>query len=277
MSKDAVANLTFTTDDLAAMDRDLRFFPANTTSPRVLTRDEIDHYNQFGYSMGHRVFDEEEIGRIRALFDGWLAEALEDGRDSYSIFTAHKRYPEAYDLICHPRIVDYVADILGENVTGWGMHFFCKMPHDGKRVSWHQDISYWPLSKSKTCTIWLAIDDADTENGCMRFIPRSHLHGHIPFSESDNAEGNVLNQTVHDAEQYGDDPVDVLLKAGEMSLHSDLLLHGSEANNSDRRRCGVTMRYCSNDVEAYHPDWSAKGVVVRGTDPRGHWGNPARP
>ena len=56
-----------------------------------------------------------------------------------------------------------MKDILGENVIGWGSHFFCKMPHDGKKVAWHQDASYWPLTPTKTCTVWLAIDDTDAE------------------------------------------------------------------------------------------------------------------
>ena len=48
------------------------------------------------------------------------------------------------------------------------------MPGDGKTVSWHQDASYWPLTPSKSVTLWLAIDDADTENAAMRVIPGSH-------------------------------------------------------------------------------------------------------
>ena len=57
-------------------------------------------------------------------------------------------------------------------MIAWGSHFFCKMPGDGKRVSWHQDASYWPLTPSKAVTVWLAIDDADAENACMRLHSR---------------------------------------------------------------------------------------------------------
>jgi non-haem Fe2+, alpha-ketoglutarate-dependent halogenase len=68
----------------------------------------------------------------------------------------------------------------------------------------------------------------------------------------------------------------VELKAGEISLHCDLLLHGSDANHSERRRCGLTLRYCSADVRA-GLNWNAKGVIVRGSDPSGHWADPPRP
>jgi non-haem Fe2+, alpha-ketoglutarate-dependent halogenase len=168
-----------------------------------------------------------------------------------------------------------VKDILGENVVAWGSHFFCKMPGDGKRVAWHQDASYWPLTPSKAVTVWLAIDDADIENACMRFIKGSHWSGHLTYRPSNPAEHNVLNQTVDNAEQFGD-PVDDILKAGEISVHADLLLHGSEANQSNRRRCGLTLRYCAAEVRA-GSGWNAKGIVVSGVDPTGHWANPTRP
>jgi ectoine hydroxylase-related dioxygenase (phytanoyl-CoA dioxygenase family) len=80
---------------------------------------------------------------------------------------------------------------------------------------------------------------------------------------------------VEGAEQFGA-PVNVELPAGEISLHSDLLVHGSEANTSDWRRCGLTLRYCPVDVRA-ELGWNAKGVVVSGADPSGHWANPPRP
>ena len=131
------------------------------------------------------------------------------------------------------------------------------------------------MSPSKTVTVWLAIDDADTENACMRFVPGSHQHGHMTYHLSEEDENNVLFQTVPNAEEYGE-PVDVELKAGEISMHSDMLLHGSEANDSDRRRCGLTLRYCAADVRAMQ-GWHLKGVIVSGRDDEGHWDNPARP
>ena len=109
----------------------------------------------------------------------------------------------------------------------------------------------------------------------MRFVPGSHHYGHLTYHLSEETENNVLNQTVDNADQFGE-PVDDVLQAGEISLHSDLLLHGSEANASDRRRCGLTLRYCATDVRAYM-DWNAKGVIVSGSDPSGHWANPSRP
>lgn len=261
--------------ELGQLDRDLSFYPSQVSEPEALTVEQVDRYNREGHLIGLRILNDEETAETRAYFDRLLDEAIAEGRDSYSISTAHLTYGRVYDLLTDQRIVSLVKDVLGENVIGWGSHFFCKMPHDGKAVAWHQDASYWPLSPSKAVTVWLAIDDADIENACMRFIAGSHLFGHHTWRPSADEEHNVLNQTVENAEQYGTVVYDEL-KAGECSLHSDLLLHGSAANESDRRRCGLTLRYCTPDVVA-GSDWYRKGVLVSGENREGNWANAPRP
>jgi ectoine hydroxylase-related dioxygenase (phytanoyl-CoA dioxygenase family) len=255
--------------------RDLRFHPSAATSPKVLTRDQVERFNRDGYLMPVRVFSSEEAADLRGYFDRLLAKYLAEGKDSYSISSAHLRHGRVWDVLTNPRIVAVVADLLGPSVVGWGSHFFCKMPGDGKSVSWHQDASYWPLTPSKAVTVWVAIDDADRGNACMRFIPGTHVLGHLTYQLSEMDEANVLNQTVPDIEKYGD-PVYAELKAGEASVHSDLLLHGSEANTSGRRRCGLTLRYTPGNVRAYL-GWGEKGVVVSGGDPPAPWANRPRP
>ena len=131
------------------------------------------------------------------------------------------------------------------------------------------------VSSVSSVTVWLAIDDVDVENAAMRFMAGSHHHGAATFRESSPEEHNVLSQTIDNPEQYGT-PVDDILKAGEASIHSDLLLHGSGQNNSNRRRCGYAIRYTAADVRTTH-GWNQKGVWVSGSDPSGHWSNLPRP
>ena len=100
------------------------------------------------------------------------------------------------------------AGSLGEDLILWGTHFFLKEAGDARRVSWHQDASYWPLSPSKTVTVWLAIDDADAGNGAMRVIPRSHVKAQLAYRRSTEAEHNVLAQTLA-AEEQGDPAVTI--------------------------------------------------------------------
>lgn len=263
------------TEELGKLERDLRFHPSTTENPKTLTREQIAAFNRDGYLAGIRIFSNDEIIEIRRYFDDLLAKTIAAGGNSYSIATAHRSHGRVYDILTDPRLVSRIKDLLGEDVIGWGSHFFCKMPGDGKRVSWHQDSSYWPLTPSKAVTAWLAIDDADVENACMRYIPGSHTLGHLTYTLSETDESNVLNQTVPDAEKLGK-PFNVELKAGEISIHSDLLLHGSEANESKRRRCGLTLRFCPASVRA-GLGWNEKGVIVSGKDESGHWANLPRP
>jgi len=275
MNSPAPPSFIPTTEDLSKLERDLRFHPSTTTRPKVLTPEQIEAFNRDGYLAGLRIFDTDEIADIRRYFDDLLAKTLAAGGDSYSISTAHLGHGRVYDILTDPRVVSRIKDLLGEKVVAWGSHFFCKMPGDGKRVSWHQDSSYWPLTPSMAVTAWLAIDDASVENACMRYIPGSHHLGHLTYTLSENDEGNVLNQTVAGVESLRE-PINVELKAGEISIHSDLLLHGSEANQSKKRRCGLTLRYCPTVVRA-GLGWNAKGVIVSGRDESGHWANPPRP
>lgn len=262
-------------ESIATIDRDICFFPSTSTAPQRLSPADIEAWNRDGYLGPLDVHEQGEIAEIRRYFDGLLADALAAGADSYSISSAHLKHGRVWDLLTDQRIVGYVRDLLGDDVIGWGAHFFCKLPGDGKRVDWHQDCSYWPLTPSKSVTVWLAIDDADQSNGCMEVYCGSHLHGLIDFDISDPGSANVLDQSVAQPERYGRHRC-TPLRAGQISIHSDLLVHGSSPNDSNRRRCGLTLRYCPADVTAYL-GWNRKGVVVSGTAAPAQWPGAPRP
>jgi ectoine hydroxylase-related dioxygenase (phytanoyl-CoA dioxygenase family) len=199
-----------------------------------------------------------------------MTAAQAAGHDSYSINGWHRHCRGIYRLLQEPRILDYVEDLIGPHLISTMTHYFCKEPGDEKQVVWHQDASYWPLTPSKVVTVWLAIDDVEEENGPMQFIPGSHHHGQIPFEYSTAEEKNVLGQSVRSPEEFGDPPVSVCLQAGQISIHTDLLLHGSAPNRSTRRRCGLTLRYMPPDVRAQTRD-HASAFICRGTDPEAYW------
>ena len=256
--------------------RDLNFDPVINETPKALNNKQIRSYNKKGYIFPIEIFSETEISTHREYFNQIIETEIQNERGGYSINGWHCHDPHIYDLIVDSRILNYVEDLLGKNIICWGTHYFCKLPGDSKRVSFHQDASYWPLTPSKTITVWLAIDDTDVENSAMKFIPESHLYGQINYQHSTPKEQNVLNQTVDSPENYGGAPVYVELKAGQISLHSDLILHGSDPNLSDRRRCGLTMRFAPPEVKTYH-DWNQNAVICRGIDSTNHWINNPRP
>ena len=198
-------------------DRDLSFKPVENPSPRKLTVEQIKHYNSQGYIRPINLFDDGEIARHREYFNNLLRKLndLKDGRDAYALNCYQALCEGIWDLCTEPRILDYVEDIVGPNIIAWASHYFCKLPHDGKSVPWHQDASYWHLTPARTVTVWLAIDDANEGNAAMRFIPRTHRVGHLKWRE---AEGDtVLNQEIPDIDRFGS-PVYDGLKAGQFSL-----------------------------------------------------------
>ncbi len=264
------------TDAMPELKRTLQFFPVENENPLALTCAQIQHFNKNGFILPLDVFSESEIAEHRDYFDRLIEKAMAMGWNSYSINGWQTHCTGIYEIINEERILDYVQDLLGETLICWATHYFCKLPGETQQVSWHQDASYWPLSPSKTVTVWLAIDDASVENGAMTVIPKSHLHGQIAFERSSAEEKNVLGQTVLNPEQYGDAPIPFEMKAGQISLHSDLLLHGSEPNTSERRRCGLTMRFVSPDVRAAN-SWNKRAIIARGSDASGHWLDTPRP
>ncbi|MBV7339584.1 phytanoyl-CoA dioxygenase family protein [Chloroflexi bacterium TSY] len=262
-------------DAIPDMTRDLQFFAAETTNPKMLSPDQIARFNEKRYIFPVDLFTPEEIVANRLYFEKLLKMAYDAGLDRYSINGWQKDCEGIYDLVTDDRILDYVEDILGPNIVCTMTHYFAKMPGDATAVYWHQDASFWPLTPSKVLTVWIAIDDVDVENGAMKVFPGTHKLGRIPFEWVTDEEDGVLNQHVHNPEQYAD-PVSIELKAGQISLHTDMLLHGSQPNPSNRRRCGLTIRYFPADVRTRELD-SAPGIIARGYDPDGYWQHIPRP
>ena len=120
----------------------------------------------------------------------------------------------------------------------------------------------------------LAIDDVTADMGPMRFIPGSHRLGKVDWRR---AEGDVaLQQEIPDAEGFGE-PVDDVLRAGEISLHTSTLVHGSEPNTSDRRRCGLTLRYIPSSATVKEgAEGTLAGAIPCRGDP-GRWKRNSRP
>ena len=158
-----------------------------------------------------------------------------------------------------------------------GTHFFCKYPVETTEhfVAWHQDVTYWGLEPPEAYTAWIAVDDSNLENGCMRVIPGSHMQGLAEHSKSET-EGNLLsiNQEIPEEEIGDDEAFDLCLKAGQISIHDGHLVHSSLPNHSQRRRCGLTVRFVKPEVRQTELN-SQKGhwnpVLVRGKDAYGHF------
>ena len=253
---------------------DLTFTPATGRKDGRLTRSQIADYNQRGYVQPFNIFDAGEIAEIRTYVDG-LMSALGDA-GSYGINCYQARLSGLWDIATDRRILDHVEDIVGPNIVCWASAILSKKPRDPKKVPWHQDASFWKLSPARTVTVWLAIDDVDEGNSAMMFIPGTHTMGDMPVQNTGG--DSVFHIETAGAEALGE-PVFNSLKAGQISLHADMLVHGSLANVSDRRRCGLTLRYCPPEVRIVDDAWAqgVEAIIARGSDPTGMWKHHERP
>ena len=232
---------------------------------RCLRADERMQFERDGYLVGLPVFAHDAIAPLQDAYQT-LCNRLPDGLDINRINMWHKCSRWFHDLCRTPAILDYVEGLLGPNFYQWGGQFFVKYPQDGSAVPWHQDAQYWPLTPRRTVTVWLALTDVDESNAAMQVVRGSPREGE--FNHHTNAAPHlVLDQEV---EADAVDPARVAtltLKAGQISLHDDGLLHGSGPNNSARLRCGLTMRFCPTNVQCDLGVWPTfEAYLARGRD-----------
>ena len=234
-------------------------------------------YQQVGYVTPVSVVSVAEADEIRRQFDELEARV---GRETAQIGLVDWHFKEEFiwKLAINPAILDAVEAVIGPDILLLATHFFCKYGEGktgNKFVAWHQDVTFWGLEPPLAVTAWYAVDDADQENGCMRVIPGTHLQGILEHGKADQG-GNLLsvNQEIHVSEADAARAHDIVLKAGQISLHDGTLIHGSLPNQSTRRRCGLTLRYVPTHVKqtavnSYDEGWSA--ILVRGQDSYRHF------
>ena len=241
---------------------------------RRLSAREKTQFARNGYIKNLPVFAPAGVAQLQKMFDDWSGRVPED-IDINRVNMWHKASRTFFELCHTPTILDYVEDVIGPNFCQWGGQFFVKYPQDGSEVPWHQDSQYWPLSPERTVTVWLAIYDTDATNAAMQVIRGSHKKG-VYTHHINDAPNLVLPKEV-DANEIDQENIATLdMKAGEISLHDSRLIHGSGPNASDRRRCGITMRYCPTEVKCDLSVWPTfETYLARGVDKHRH--NPMGP
>jgi non-heme Fe2+,alpha-ketoglutarate-dependent halogenase len=242
--------------------------PTSSLLQKGLSAVQVAQFHKDGYVCPLPLFDSAAIQRLQGQALEMMArlEAVSPGTRVDRVNMWHKANRFCYELSRHPAILDYVESLLGPDFYQWGCHMFSKEPHDSAVVPWHQDAQYWPLTPQRTVTVWLAFWDADESNAALRVVKGSHKQGKLRH-HTNTAPHLTLNQ---EADEDQVDPVNISslnLKAGEMSLHHDGILHGSLANNSDRPRCGFAMRYCPTNVKCDLEVWPTfESMIARGVD-----------
>ena len=233
-----------------------------------LSHDQSARYHDQGILFPVTVMGREEAARYLAPANR-LEQALGGNCKPVELSQMHLHYQWAYDLITHPQILDAVESILGEDLIAWSAGLFPKHPGQGTIVGWHQDGAYWNLDSQQVITAWLALSDSTAENGCMRVIPGTQQWSIQPHRDT-YAANNVLSRGQEvEVELPESEALDVVLSAGQMSLHHVNLVHGSGPNHSQLQRTGYAIRYVTPEVK--QSGSQSTGVLVRGEDRHGNY------
>ena len=232
-----------------------------------LTEQQKEFYKRNGYMIGiPPVFNAGQVKELNAGLNE-LLKLLRPGEDAKEIREWHESSRFLYDICTNETILDYVEDILGPDFYLWGSNFFIKPPHSSSTVGWHQDTYYWPLEPKISATVWIAFEDVDEENAAMKVIPGSHTAGLLKHSRASNTD-SVLTLECEQGQFREDSAVSLNLRAGQISIHDDKLVHGSPANRSDRRRAGLTIRYsstvvkCDLSINPYFKTYLCRGMDI---------------
>ena len=230
-----------------------------------LTADQINDYEDNGYVSPIDVLSKTEANEIREEIEfiekKWPNELEGLGRNYVHLISP------VFDKICHnKKLLDAVESIIGKNILVCGTTLFVKNPNEKGFVSFHQDAKYIGLEPYNWVTAWVAVTDANEDNGCMLMWPGSHKEN-LKFHNQKFDENNLLTrgQTVENVPLEKTKPVE--LKAGQMSLHHPTVVHGSGLNKSKDRRIGfVIQSYIGTNVNQH---WE-KCMFKKGDDFKYH-------
>ncbi len=214
----------------------------------TLTANQFKDYQKNGFIAPINVFSLEEVKIIKEEIEyiekKWPEELVGLGRNNIHYISP------VFDKICHnQKILDAVESIIGKDILVGGTTLFIKDPDNKGFVSWHQDAKYIGFEPYNWVTAWLAITDANEENGCMRMWSGSHKEK-IKDHKDTYDKNNLLTrgQTVQNVPVEKTTPN--TLKAGQLSLHHPMIVHGSGPNKSNQRRIGfVIQSYIGTNVD----------------------------
>lgn len=206
----------------------------------MLTEAQLKRYHEDGYVIPDYRLPDDMLASIREAHDRLLARHPEYINYCAAVLAHDLAF---LNVARTPEVLDMVEQVLGPDFALWNSSFFAKPAVNGHATPWHQDGEYWPIRPLATCTVWIAVDDATRENGCLRFIRGSHKDRRVLTHRTNDQPDLTLHQELPESEYDESEAVDLVLEAGQISLHDIFLVHGSEANHSERPRRGMTLRY----------------------------------
>jgi hypothetical protein len=235
---------------------------------------QVSHYARDGFALFHQpVFAAEKFTRLQNLFEENLQQYGAENLD-----LIHLRDERLLEFLLCDEILDLVEPVVGPNIGLWSSGFISKAPYSGAPTPWHEDSAYWDgliSTMENIATVWLAIDPATRENGCMKVLPGTHnsVGGFSEYEATKEVALNIFGRQIKPELINENDAVYFELAPNECSLHEARIIHGADANTGAQRRCGYTMRYFPTSSKIFldkipwrHKLWLARGKDIAGNN-----------
>lgn len=241
-----------------------------------LSDDQVSHFHEYGYVSGIKLLEEDQIEVLRKelaeirdpnhpghhLFYEFHSNESEDSNSVLFHSLGHWRISKAFhDVLWNPAFVMAAHQLLEyKPVRFWHDQLFSKPAKHGGVVAWHQDYSYWTRTVAmQHLTCWTGLDDASTENGCLHYIPKSHLWGLLD-APSLAGDMNGLMAYLTEEQKAEFKPVPIELKKGYATFHHPLMVHGSYENKSEISRRAFVLNVFADGTVSNTDDELLKGV-----------------
>lgn len=230
-------------------------------------------YRRDGFCSAGIVLAGREVAALRAEVDAW-AQGVTPGAYGLIQHNLWTILPEFRRLVEDGRVAAAAREILGAaRVILFQDNLVCKVPERPVEIQWHQDFSYWPLDRPDGITTWLALDDAEEEDGAMVYVPGSHLRGERQAADFIRGTGQPKQAGMDLIRPEGEATAVGAARAGELLLHHPLVWHRSGPSRRGRPRRAWTATWITPEVRwdpghAPHPyNWSLQpqaGEAVQG-------------
>ena len=242
------------------------------TPRKLLPNTDPLKYAQEGYCVFRQQFTGEEMKLHQQTLDGML-DCLRPGEKPQFMFEPHvgsQHWRTWLNLARHPTILDAVESVLGSDLILILSHFIIKGIEDKMEIGWHQDQWYWlhGVEGDRLCTVWLAFNKTDRQNGCMRVLPGTNQPTLLDVNVKEDDGSTITTLEVEVDKDLADTAVDIELQPGEFSLHNAYVIHGSDSNRSQDFRKIYTIRYADANTTRFTPEkWPIPFFLVRGEAP----------
>jgi hypothetical protein len=244
-----------------------------------LTETQVKNYARDGYVIrSEPTFSPEKFSALRAYCDAKFAE-VNRGADVPAIVDCpHWADPRIFEWIMADEMLDLVEPLIGPDIGIFACHLLQKPPGVGKRVPWHEDSAYWKgaLTPMEVASITVALEPSLPENGCLRVVPGTHLHGYSDYEDVARPETEVFPIEIKKTQVNDAKAVDIGLHPNEASIHHGKIIHGSNPNTGSLRRAVLTVRYFPTTVRftpENHPHFAKAKFniyLARGRDRAGN-------